>query len=199
MDLSFLSSMDTKTLFTVAMTLFASMMVMIGTRKTLLSTDNFESFLTMRLARLGILIISPLLYPYFVGVNMLRVISRRLDQSKIKLIDKKLKRLSPAAMKEEEDLSRCGLNNFIDKKKAAQTRLARTRAKFRRHIWSGSHTQEGDALNRMGAWLLGAVPIAAVACVTWIPELRSVDIGITEVLTTSLHSAGEWLVSIGGK
>jgi len=191
MDLpSFLSSVDPKVAITAVMALFASMTTMIGARK-FLSIDNFESFLTMRLARLGVLILSPLLYPYFVGRRMLFRINRSLTKSKRKFAQKRLKK-ADAGTEEFE-------NYALNVRKADNT-LSESRKTF--YAGFGNEWAMDDPewwILKFGAWLLGAIPIALIAVVTWVPGAREIDLGVTETLTQGLRTAGEFLVSMGGK
>ena len=120
---------------------------------------------------------------------MLRRISRHMDKSKIKFLTKMVKRDAST------DRNRRRHGQIDDAKK----RLQRTRKQFREYVWDCANSKGQDINNRVLTWLLGAIPIAAVACVTWIPELRSIDLGVTETLTQGLRMAGEYLVSVGGK
>jgi len=164
-----------------------SVMTMMYNCRKALSLDKFESYFTMRLARLGMLIASPFLYPYFVGRPMVRMISRRVDKSKIKLANKLLYA--------DKDITRAERIRGN-----AEKSLTRTRAEFNKDLLSDPlKSPEGDFFTTVGTYILGAIPITLVVLFTWVPSLRTIDIGVTETLSQSLQMAGEWLVSVGDK
>jgi len=160
--------------------LVACIVTMFRTRFAL-AADNFNSFFTMRLARLGTLLASPIIYPWLLGGAIARRISRRIDKSQIKLANMK--------MRKGDDNS-----SIHGQKRTAEQRLQRPAKQFYQDL-----KQKLDYADTpfpfVGIYLLGAIPIAAAMCLAWIPDLNMPDLGVTKAMRT----AGEFLISLGNK
>jgi len=136
-------------------------------------------------ARGFLTLFAPLFLPYWTGKSVLCRLKKRFHKGRVKFLTRASK---------EGTLTDTQEKLLADSQVVVKTKLRTMKAKIHA-IHPGPGPNQGAPIC-VPVWLLGAAPVAAIVCLTWIPGLH-VELGVTEALSSASQNVGEWLLSIG--
>jgi hypothetical protein len=132
--------------------------------------SNFSSLITWRLQKYTILLFSPLVSAYYVGMFTFKTACKRYYMSKSRL--KKKLGDTDAAM-------------------AARNQAKRSFRDFRYESMANAGDDSDQAILGVFAWITGVIVITGAACGALIPDWGTLD------LSSTSQAIGHWLQSIG--